>query len=108
MKTEKVLQVPGKDQYCKIDKNGVTVLPSGRYITMAGQVIPITNDPYGLAISPDGQKAVTLHDGVITLINLRDLNAQRIPSYDKKIPSPFDQRFLSGSGFCSGFQNMYT
>ena len=107
MKTEKVLQVPGKDQYCKIDKNGVTVLPSGRYITMAGQVIPITNDPYGLAISPDGQKAVTLHDGVITLINLRDLNAQRIPSYDKKIPSPLTKGSFLGVAFAADSRIVY-
>ncbi len=47
VKEVKVLQVPGKDQFCVIDRDGVTVLPSGRYVTMAGDVIPITNDPYG-------------------------------------------------------------
>lgn len=106
-KTEKVLQVPGKDQYCKIDKKGVTVLPSGRYITMAGQAIPISNDPYGMAISPDGQKAVTLHDGVMTLINLRDLKAQRIPSYDKKIPSPLKKGSFLGVAFAADSRFVY-
>jgi len=106
-KIEKVLQVPGKDQYCKIDKRGVTVLPSGRYITMAGQAIPISNDPYGMAISPDGQKAVTLHDGVMTLINLRNLNAQRIPSYDKKIPSPLKKGSFLGVAFAADSRYVY-
>ncbi len=103
----KVLQVPGKDQYCKIDKSGVTILPSGRYVTMAGDVIPITNDPYGMAISPDGKKAVTLHNGVITIINLVDLNAQRIPGYDKKIPSPLTEGSFLGVAFATNSKDVY-
>lgn len=106
-KTEKVLQVPGKDQYCKIDKNGITVLPSGRYITMAGQVIPISNDPYGLAISPDGKKAVTLHDGVLSIIDLAAPSAQRIPSYDKKIPSPLSKGSFLGVAFAADSRYVY-
>jgi YVTN family beta-propeller protein len=107
VKTVNVLQVPGRDQFCKIDKNGVTVLPSGRYVTMAGQVIPITNDPYGLAVSPDGKKAVTLHDGVITIIDLGRLNAQRIPSYDKKIPSPLSKGSFLGVAFAADSRYVY-
>ena len=107
VKEVKVLQVPGKDQYCKIDKSGVTILPSGRYVTMAGDVIPITNDPYGLAISPDGKKAVTLHNGVITIINLVNLSAQRIPSYDKKIPSPLTKGSFLGVAFATNSKYVY-
>lgn len=107
VKLVKVLQVPGKDQYCKIDKSGVTILPSGRYVTMAGNVIPITNDPYGMAISPDGKKAVTLHNGVITIINLIDLSAQRIPGYDKKIPSPLTKGSFLGVAFATNSKYVY-
>ena len=107
VKNVQVLQVPGKDQFCKIDKSGVTVLPSGRYVSMAGETIPITNDPYGMAISPDGQKAVTLHDGVITIINLADLSAQRIPSYDKKIPSPLTKGSFLGVAFATDSRYVY-
>ena len=107
LNTVKVLEVPGKDQFCKIDKNGVTVLPSGRYVTMAGEVIPITNDPYGMAISPDGKKAVTLHNGVITIINLMDLSAQRIPGYDKKIPSPLTKGSFLGVAFSTNSKYVY-
>ncbi len=107
VKNVQVLQVPGKDQFCKIDKSGVTVLPSGRYVSMAGETIPITNDPYGMAVSPDGQKAVTLHDGVITIINLADLSAQRIPSYDKKIPSPLTKGSFLGVAFATDSRYVY-
>ncbi|MCY1723188.1 bifunctional YncE family protein/alkaline phosphatase family protein [Prolixibacteraceae bacterium Z1-6] len=107
VRTVKVLQVPGKDQYCKIDMNGVTVLPSGRHLTPAGDVIQITNDPYGMAVSPDGRKAVTLHNGVITIIDLISLEAQRIPSYDKKIPSPLTEGSFLGVAFSTDSKQVY-
>jgi hypothetical protein len=52
----KILTVPGKDAFTHIDKNGTTVLPSGRYATPAGQTIQITHDPFGMAVSPMEQK----------------------------------------------------
>ncbi len=39
---------------CSIQENGISVLPSGRFVTPAGKFIRITNDPFGMAISPDG------------------------------------------------------
>jgi DNA-binding beta-propeller fold protein YncE len=107
VKTVKVLQVPGKDQFCKIDIDGVTVLPSGRYATPVGEVLRITNDPYGMAISPNGEKAVTLHNGVITIINLTSLDVQRIPSYDKKIASPLTDGSFLGVAFSSDSKRVY-
>ena len=46
-----VYEVPGKNQYCKIDPNGVSVLPSGRYVTPAGEAKRITRAPYGPHVS---------------------------------------------------------
>ena len=66
---KKVLSVPGKAEYTHIDKNGVSVLPSGRYLTPAGKTITVSHDPFGMAVSPDGSKTVTLHDGVFTVID---------------------------------------
>ena len=80
-----ILQVPGTNQFCKINENGTSVLPSGRYVTPAGNLIRITHDPFGMAISPDGKKAVTLHNGVFTIIDLTSMSHTRIPSYDGKI-----------------------
>jgi hypothetical protein len=60
-----IFEVPGVNQYCKIDLQGTSVLPSGRFVTPAGQMTRITHDPFGLSISPDGKKAITLHNGCI-------------------------------------------
>ena len=93
------LSVPGVKEYTSIDKNNHSVLPSGRYITPAGSTIQITNDPFGMALSPDGSKTVTLHDGVFTVINNNTLKAIRVPSYDKKIASPLKQGSFLGVTF---------
>ena len=87
-KKVEILTVPGINQYSKINTSGITILPSGRFATPAGQLIRITDDPFGLAISPDGKKAVTLHDGVFTVIDIQSLEPIRVPSYDNKIESP--------------------
>src|SRR4051812_19870078 len=83
-----ILTVPGKEAYTNIDTNGKTVLPSGRYVTPAGKTIQITHDPFGMAVSPDGSKTVTLHNGVFTIINNATLENTRVPSYDSTIASP--------------------
>ena len=64
------------------------MLPSGRLLTPAGNFIRITNDPFGMAISPDGKKAVTLHNGVFTIIELTSLKKIRVPGYGKQLNSP--------------------
>ena len=106
-KPVKVLQVPGKDQFCKIDVDGVSVLPSGRYATPVGQLLRISNDPYGMAISPNGKKGVTLHNGVFTIIDLESLNATRVPSYDKKIVSPLSSGSFLGVAFSADSKYVY-
>src|SRR6218665_43321 len=96
---KEVLTVPGANQYCKIDVRGVSVLPSGRQVTPAGEVIRITHDPFGMALSPDGQKAVTLHNGVFTVIHLPSMQHTRIPGYNKKINSPLAHSPLPNATF---------
>ena len=93
-KPVKILTVPGVNEFTSINEKGISVLPSGRYVTPAGETIRITHDPFGMAISPDGKKAVTLHNGVFTIIDLSALQPIRVPSYDGKIISP-----LSGGSF---------
>lgn len=85
------LQVPGRAQFCTIDTVAKrAVLPSGRVITPTGDILRITNDPFGLALSPDDSRAVTLHDSVLTVLNLtkKPITATRIPDYAGTIPSP--------------------
>ena len=92
-----VLQVPGMNQFCTINEKGVSVLPSGRLLTPAGDLIRITNDPFGMAISPNGKKAVTLHNGVFSVINLETLHTTRVPGYDNTINSPLTHEPLAGN-----------
>ncbi len=98
-KNNTFLSVPGYNKASKIDTSGVSVLPSGRYITPAGKTIRITNDPFGLAVSPDGKISITLHDGVITIINNITLSSTRIPDYAKKIKSPLKESSFIGVAF---------
>ena len=100
-KKYKYLSVPGVNEYTSIDKNNHSVLPSGRYITPAGSTIQITNDPFGIAISPDESKSVTLHNGVITIIDNEKLKITRVPSYDKKISSPLKKGSFLGVTFAN-------
>jgi DNA-binding beta-propeller fold protein YncE len=83
-----VLQVPGKQKFCTINEKGITVLPSGRLLTPAGEMIRISHDPFGMAISPNGKKVVTLHSGVFTVIDIASMHDIRVPSYNQKITSP--------------------
>jgi len=96
-----VLSVPGSQQYCTIDAAGTTVLPSGRFVTPAGSFIRITNDPFGMAISPDGKKAVTLHNGVFTIIDLGTMKDTRVPGYENKLNSPLAHQPLNSSPFAA-------
>lgn len=101
------LQVPGRNQYASINEKGVSVLPSGRYVSPAGEMIRITHDPFGMAISPDGRKAVTLHNGVFTIIDLQSLNHIRVPSYDKTIKSPLSNGSFLGVAFAADNRTIY-
>ncbi|MEA3462671.1 MAG: phosphoesterase, partial [Bacteroidota bacterium] len=106
-KSVKVLQVPGKDQFCKIDISGISILPSGRYVTPVGEFLRISHDPYGMAISPNGNRAVTLHNGVITIIDLASLEAIRVPSYDNSLKSPLANGSFLGVAFSEDSKKVY-
>lgn len=102
-----VLTVPGTNKYCKINTNRISVLPSGRYVTPAGKTIRITHDPFGMAISANGKIAVTLHNGVFTIISLADLQSTRVPSYDGKIVSPLSNGSFLGVAFSPDSKTVY-
>ncbi|HRG93742.1 MAG TPA: phosphoesterase, partial [Chitinophagaceae bacterium] len=95
----KVLTVPAVSEYCRIDEKGYSVLPSGRLVHPAGEMIRITHDPFGMSLSPDGKTAVTLHNGVFTIIDLATLQHTRVPSYDGKISSPLSNGSFIGVAF---------
>ncbi|MFY7839276.1 MAG: phosphoesterase, partial [Lacibacter sp.] len=102
-----ILTVPSGNQYSKIDTAGISILPSGRFVTPVGSSIRITHDPFGMAVSPDGKKAVTLHNGVFTIIDLVSLRNTRVPSYDKTIASPLSNGSFLGVAFAPDSKTVY-
>lgn len=71
-----VISAPAGNRYTQIDKNGETVIPNGRIITPAGKSYTVAPHPYGLAISKDGNIAVTANSGTspLAITILRNLN----------------------------------
>ena len=106
-KKVEILTVPAGEKVTKINIGGTTILPSGRFLTPAGDLLRITDDPFGMALSPDGKKAVTLHDGVFTIIDLMSLNAIRVPSYDGQIKSPLSNGSYLGVAFSGDSKTVY-
>lgn len=102
-----ILQVPGVHKYASINEKGESVLPSGRLVTPAGSLLRISHDPFGMAISPDGKKAVTLHNGIFTIVDLTSLLSIRVPSYDKKIKTPLLNGSFIGVAFAQDSKTVY-
>lgn len=94
-----ILTVPGHNQLSKIDTNGISVLPSGRFVTPVGKSIKITHDPFGMAISPDQETAITLHENAFTIINLKSKIATRVPDYNKEAENPLKKGSFLGIAF---------
>jgi DNA-binding beta-propeller fold protein YncE len=59
-----VISPPASLEQTKIDRQGMTVIPNGRFITPRGRQIEVAPHPYGLVLSPDGSMAVTANSGV--------------------------------------------
>ena len=102
-----ILSVPAGDQFATINEAGTSILASGRFLTPAGKFIRITKRPFGLAVAPDGKKAVVLHNGVISIIDLKTLDATRVPSYDQKIKSPLSHGSYLGVAFSKDSKTVY-
>jgi len=58
---------PAEKEITKIDTDGVTVLPNGRFVTPAGKNIIVAPHPYGLVLSPDDNTIVTANSGISPL-----------------------------------------
>jgi len=57
------LHMPSVDSYAKHDPYGTTILPEGRLLRPAGFPTPVARNPFGLAVSPDGQHAFVASEG---------------------------------------------
>ena len=59
-----VLSAPAGSLYTSINKDGITVIPNGRLLTPAGKSLVVAPHPFGLALSRNGEIAVTANSGV--------------------------------------------
>jgi YVTN family beta-propeller protein len=107
-KAQQILEVPGTRQFAQIDTQGISVLPSGRYVKPAGKTLRITSDPFGMAISPDGKWAVTLHNGTFTRIDLQTQTKKRFPKFGTPSKlSPYGKSSFLGVVFSSDSRHVY-
>jgi YVTN family beta-propeller protein len=59
-----VLSAPAGSSYTSVNKDGVTVIPNGRLLTPSGKNLVVAPHPFGLALSRNGEIAVTANSGV--------------------------------------------
>lgn len=57
------VQAPAGDRYCQIDTAGGTIIPNGRVVQPMGRTVRIAPHPFGLALSKNGDFAVTANSG---------------------------------------------
>lgn len=77
---------PAGNSITAIHADSTTVIPNGRLLTPRGKQITVAPHPYGLALSPDGNIAVTANSGVrpFSISIIRDVQSanptvQQIP-----------------------------
>lgn len=82
-KTDYVISAPAGDEYVIIKKDGKTVIPNGRYISPMGRSHMVAPHPYGLAISSDGNIAITANSGTspISINILKSIHSTNCVNY---------------------------
>ena len=58
-----ILSAPAGSLYTSINKEGITVIPNGRLLTPSGKSLIVAPHPFGLALSNNGEIAVTANSG---------------------------------------------
>ena len=94
-----VLSAPAGSRYTAIDKDGVTVIPNGRLLTPAGRSLTVAPHPFGLALSSDGNIAVTANSGTspLSISIIRDLTTN--PTIMQIPPGPSTDKGVLESVF---------
>lgn len=95
-----VLTAPAGSLYTQINPDGRTVLPNGRFITPPGRSIEVAPHPYGLALSRDGNVAVTANSGTspLSITILRDILSEQ-PDVQQVPPGPSTDEGVLASVF---------
>ncbi len=91
---------PAYDRYVTIDTAGQTVLPNGRIVTPAGRTFRVAPHPYGLALSADGNIAVTANSGTspLSITIIKDILTEN-PKIMQVPPGPATEEGILASVF---------
>ena len=97
---EYVISAPAGISFTQINKTGKSVIPNGRFLTPAGKNILVAPHPYGLALSNDGNIAVTANSGTnpLSITILRNLKSGN-PEIQQVPPSPAGDKGVLESVF---------
>ncbi|MFZ4462873.1 MAG: hypothetical protein ACOYN5_03455 [Bacteroidales bacterium] len=97
---EYTISTPSGNLYSHIAKDGKSVIPNGRILTPAGNSFVVAPHPYGLALSNDGDIAVTANSGTnpISITILRNLLSGN-PQIQQIPPSPAGDKGILESVF---------
>ncbi|MEJ2049658.1 MAG: hypothetical protein P8Y60_07430, partial [Calditrichota bacterium] len=95
-----VLTAPAGTLFTQIDWDSQTVIPNGRFITPAGSSIQVAPHPYGLALSRDGQVAVTANSGTkpLSISIIRNVPGEQ-PEVQQVPPGPATDKGILASVF---------
>ena len=95
-----IISTPARNLYAVKDPDGTTVIPNGRLIRPAGRTFETAPHPFGLALSPDGNIAVTANSGTspLSISIIRNLK-QENPEIQQVPPGPYTDKGVLGSVF---------
>ena len=88
------LHAPSVDTYAAHVPAGVTILSSGRLLTPAGKPVPVSRDPYGLAMTRDGTTLFVASEGVGQIV--KDWQSGE-PNITRVTPFPSKKRRERGN-----------
>jgi YVTN family beta-propeller protein len=64
LKAAEAIRAPAGERPALIDRDGTSILPSGRLINPAGPTVEVAPHPFGLVLSPDERVAATVNSGI--------------------------------------------
>ncbi len=99
-KNDFIISAPAGNRYAGLLKNDTAIIPNGRLLTPAGKSFLVAPHPYGLAISHDGQIAVTANSGTnpISITIVRNIHSEN-PEIQQIPPSPAGDKGILESVF---------
>jgi YVTN family beta-propeller protein len=94
-----IISAPAASRYTSINKDGVTVIPNGRLLTPEGKTLVVAPHPFGLALSGNGEIAVTANSGTNPLSISIIRNLMTSPEIIQVPPGPSTDKGVLESVF---------